>query len=141
MDGDNIRIRKPSKMPLVAMIIGLIVLVAGLVFLIIKLVTMPRMDDAEFLITAGEWVREDQSNVIWDFTEVGKGTLTTDEHLNNYDFTWSLEGGKLKIETSWLYDLNDEFNYSLNQGDKVLTIKNDDKNIEVKFKANEKPQQ
>jgi len=137
MDGDNIKVKKPSKLPLVTMIIGLIVLVAGVVLLIVKLVTAPRMDDAEFLISAGEWVREDQSNVIWNFTEVGKGTLTTDEHLNNYDFVWALENGKLKIETNWLYDLNDEFEYTLDQGGKTLTIKNPDKKVEVKFKVHE----
>jgi len=135
MDGDEIKLRKPSKWPLITMIFGIIVLIAGATLLIVKIVTAPKMDDAEFLISAGEWVREDQSNVIWDFTEVGKGTLTTDEHLNNYDFIWSIGNGKLKIETSWLYDLNDEFTYNLDQNGKTLTIKNTDKNVEVKFKA------
>ena len=93
------------------------------------------MDEAEFLITTGEWVREDQPSVIWDFTEVGKGKLTTDSHLNDYDFIWKLDGGKLLIETAWLYDLNDDFDYTINQGEKTLTIKNADKNTEVKFTA------
>ncbi len=135
MDGDEIKLRKPSKWPLITLIFGIIVLIAGASLLIVKIITAPKMDDAEFLITAGEWVREDQSNVIWDFTEVGKGRLTTDEHLNDYDFIWSIGGGKLKIETNWLYDLNDEFTYNLDQNGKNLTIKNVDKNVEVKFKV------
>ena len=141
MDGDDIKLRKPSKWPLITMIFGIIVLIAGVALITVKIITAPKMDDAEFLITAGEWVREDQPNVIWDFTKVGQGMLTTDKHLNDYDFIWSLEGGKLKVETSWLYDLNDEFTYSLDQNGKVLTIKNTDKNIEVKFKAQEKAEQ
>ncbi len=135
MYGDEIKLRKPSKWPLITLIFGIIVLIAGASLLIVKIITAPKMDDAEFLITAGEWVREDQSNVIWDFTEVGKGRLTTDEHLNDYDFIWSIGGGKLKIETNWLYDLNDEFTYNLDQNGKNLTIKNVDKNVEVKFKV------
>ena len=135
MDGDEIKLRKPSKWPLITLIFGIIVLIAGASLLVVKIITAPKMDDAEFLITAGEWVREDQSNVIWDFTEVGKGRLTTDEHLNDYDFIWSIGGGKLKIETNWLYDLNDEFTYNLDQNGKNLTIKNVDKNVEVKFKV------
>ena len=111
MDGDNAKPRKTEKWPPILMALGIVTLVVGLVLLVVKIVTMPRMDDAEFLISAGEWVREDKPNVIWDFTEVGKGKLSTDGHLNNYDFKWSLEDGKLKIETAWLYDLSDEFNY------------------------------
>ena len=90
-------------------------------------------------MTAGNWVREDQPSVIWDFSEVGKGKLTTDNHVNDYDFIWRLQDKKLLIETDWLYDLNDEFDYILDQSEKTLTIKNPEKNIEVKFKAKEKP--
>lgn len=116
-------------------VVGMIILCVGVVLLAIKIITGPKMDNAEFLITAGEWMREDDPTVIWDFTDTGKGKLTTDGHLNNYDFKWSLEGGRLKIETAWFYDLSDDFEYSLDQGAKILTIKNQDKNLEVKFKA------
>lgn len=119
-------------------VVGLVVLIGGLAFLIYKLIAGPSKADAEFLISSGEWVEEGESSVIWDFTEVGKGKLTTDNHQTNYDFVWSLDGGKLKIETNWLYGVEDEFEYSLDQGSKTLTLKNKDKDLEVKFKASDK---
>ena len=71
--------------------------------------------------------------MIWQFTEIGKGKLTTNGHTNDYDFIWAIEDDKLKIETSWLYDLENEYEYSLNQGDGTLTLKENDK--EIKFIA------
>jgi hypothetical protein len=61
--------------------------------------------------------------VVWDFTEIGKGTLTTNAHENDYDFIWAIEDGKLKIETKWLYDLENEYDYKLDQdkGELVLS--------------------
>ncbi|MBR3253047.1 hypothetical protein IKF84_03175 [Candidatus Saccharibacteria bacterium] len=132
--------KRPSKkVNITVFVIGMIVLVAGLAVLIIKKTAQPLLDDAEFLITAGNWVREDQPSVIWDFSEVGKGKLTTDDHLNDYDFIWRLQDKKLLIETSWLYDLNNEFDYTIDQGEKTLVITNQDKNIEIKFNAVKKP--
>lgn len=107
----------------------------GLTVLIIKKTAQPLLDDAEFLVTAGDWIREDQPSVIWNFTEVGKGKLTTDNHLNDYDFIWRLQDGKLLVETEWLYDLNDEFDYTVDQGENTLTITKPDKTLEIKFKA------
>ena len=124
-----------NKKSVAIFVIGMLALAAGLAFLIFKLVSGPSKADAEFMVSAGDWVREDAPSVIWDFTEIGKGKLTTDNHANDYDFIWALDGNKLKIETDWLYNLSDEFEYSLDQGGKVLTIKNADKNIEIKFKA------
>ena len=123
-----------SKKPVVFFAIGMVILAIGLGFLIFKLVTKPNMADAEFLVSTGKWAEEDQPSVIWDFKDVGKGSLTTDNGTNNYDFIWALDGNKIKIETTWLYNLNDEFEYSLDQGGKVLTVKNSD-GEEVKFKA------
>ena len=80
------------------------------------------MRDAEFLVQMGEWTREDAEGVIWNFTEIGKGTLTTNNHQNDYDFLWSVDGDTLKIETKWLYDLNDEYTYKLQQDNKTLTL-------------------
>lgn len=128
----------PKKWALVVLVVGILALVGGGIFALVKLVGQPKKADADYLISAGEWQREDQPMVIWDFVEVGSGKLTTDGHLNNYDFIWSLENGKLKIETSWLYDLNDEFDYTLDQGAKTLLIKNADKNVEVKFVLKER---
>ena len=78
---------------------------------------------------------ECKPSVIWKFTEIGKGSLTTNGHINDYDFIWSLEDGKLSIETKWLYDMNNEYEYSLDQSGKVLTLKNDDR--EFRFVANQ----
>ncbi|MBR3323977.1 hypothetical protein IKG24_00335 [Candidatus Saccharibacteria bacterium] len=128
----------PKKLALVVLFIGVAALIAGAVVLILRNISQPKAADADFLVSAGEWQQEDRPTVIWNFTEVGNGKLTTDGHLNDYDFIWSLENGKLKIETDWLYDLNDEFDYSLDQGGKILTVKNADKGIEIKFKAKER---
>ena len=32
-------------------------------------------------------------------------------HINDYDFIWAIDGGKLKIETNWLYTLNNDYSY------------------------------
>ena len=148
MSGDKVEEKKPEKpevkkasgkkkLPVVVFVIGIIALVSGLSFLIYKLVAGPAAADADFLINAGEWVEEDEPSVIWKFTEVGKGTLTTDGYQTDYDFIWALENGKIKVETAWLYKLEDTFDYSLDQGSKTLTFKDEDKGIEVKFKAKE----
>ena len=133
MSGDKKKSSK--KWPVAVFVVGLITLVVGTSLLIVKLVAAPAVADAEFLVSSGDWIREDEPTVIWDFTEVGKGTLTTDGGKTNYDFIWALEDGKLKIETSWLYDLDDEFEYTLDQGTKTLTIKSGEK--EVVFKIDE----
>ena len=128
--------KKVKKGPIIVFALGIILLIAGIITLVIRLISAPVVTDAEFLISGGEWVREDEPTVIWNFKEVGKGSLTTDEHLNDYDFIWAIEDGKLKIETDWLYDLEDDFDYTIDQGAKTLTIKNDA--VEVTFKAQEK---
>lgn len=125
--------KKVGKVPISVFILGMLVLFGGLLFLIVRIISGPGVDTAEFLINSGEWVEEGEPSVIWDFTEVGKGRLTTDNHLNDYDFTWALKDGKLKIQTTWLYNLSDEFEYSIDQGSKTLNLKNS--KIEVKFKA------
>ena len=146
MSGDKVEEKKPEKskakkisgkkkMPIAVFVVGVIAMIGGLSFLIYKLVAGPAAADADFLINAGEWVEEDEPSVIWRFTEVGKGTLTTDGHQTDYDFIWALENGKIKVETAWLYKLEDTFGYSLDQGSKTLTFKDEDKGIEVKFKA------
>ena len=127
--------RSGKKGPIVVFLIGLVTLAGGLGFLIYKLASAPGMADAEFLVSSGQWTREDTKNVVWNFTEIGKGKLTTDDHTNDYDFIWALDGNKIKIETAWLYDLNDEFEYKLDQKNKILTLKDTSKNIEIKFKA------
>lgn len=129
--------RGVNKLSISVFILGIITLIVGGVFLIVKLTADPGVEDAEFLISNKSWVREDQPSVVWDFTEIGKGTLTTDNHLNNYEFQWEIDRDKLKIVTSWFYDLSDEFDYKLDQGTKTLTIENQEKDIKVVFKAQE----
>lgn len=133
-------------------VIGLIALIAGIVVILLKYLGQAPVADGEFLTQASAWVLDgEQTNcaepaptneatenaepvttncenaggVIWKFTEIGKGTLTTNNHLDDYDFIWSIEGDKLKIETKWLYDLVNEYEYRLNQGAKTLTLKDD----------------
>lgn len=108
-----------KTLPIITFILGLIILVVGAGFLINKLMSGQRADDAERIISIGTFVKEGEEKVVWHFTEIGKGTLTTNGHINDYDFIWAIENGKLKIETAWLYDLNDEFDYKID-GDKLV---------------------
>lgn len=130
--------KKKKIISIIIFILGLLALIGGIVYLVVTLLSSHTLADGEYLISAKEWVLEDGSNcqeeseanctpsVIWDFTEIGKGTLTTNNHVNDYDFIWTLEDGKLKIETKWLYELENEYDYNLNQKDGVLILKSDD---------------
>ena len=143
--------KKQKIISIVVFVIGLITLVVGVVFLVMHLNSAPSISDAEHLVEVGTWRLDGEEcvqlkcgdvekclndngepaegcnggGVIWTFTEVGKGTLTTNNHQNDYDFIWSIEGDKLKIETSWLYTMNDEFTYKLDQGTNTLTLDDD----------------
>lgn len=103
----------------VILAVGLVTLIAGIVFLVMTLLQGPATQDAEYLVSVGNWEREDIPGVVWSFTEIGKGSLTTDAHTNDYDFIWEIDGDKLKIETDWLYTINDEFEYKI-EGDKLI---------------------
>ena len=120
-----------KRVSIIAMIIGLITLVGGVVFLIIRLSAGPSVADGDFLVSVGKWSEDGATSVVWNFTEVGKGTLTTNNHKNDYNFIWAVEDGKLKIETEWLYALENEYDYTLDQGAKILTLKNGSE--EIKF--------
>lgn len=113
--------------------VGLATLIAGAVFLILNLTRSAGVADGEFLVSAEKWVLSDSDRVEWKFTEIGKGTLTTNAHENDYDFLWSLEDGKMKVETDWLYDLENEYDYKLDQNAGELTLSVDGK--EYKFVA------
>lgn len=117
---------KNKKISIAVLVIGLIVLIVGVVFLVINLIKMNQAADGEYLVAQDNWVLESDARVIWDFTEIGKGTLTTNDHINDYNFIWSLEDGKIKIETDWLYDLENEYSYKLDQGAGVLTLETND---------------
>lgn len=115
-----------KRISLIVLIIGLLTLIAGVVFLIVRLTAGPSVADGEYLVSVGEWKEQDEPSVIWNFKEIGKGTLTTNNHTNDYDFVWALEDGKLKINTEWLYTLNNEFDYALDQGSNILTLTSGD---------------
>ena len=117
---------KKKRISIITFIIGLIVAIAGVIVLVINIAAKNNSDNAEFLVSVGEWQRQDQSDVIWKFTEIGKGTLTTNNHTNDYDFTWMLEGDTIKIKTNWLYEKEDEYIYKIDQGAKTLTLKSGD---------------
>lgn len=102
--------------------IGIFTLLVGGFFLIKTLTKKPATPDGRYLVSVGTWAREDEPTVIWTFSEIGKGSLTTNRHYNDYDFIWSIEDKKLNIETSWLYTLNDTFEYELNQKKNTLTL-------------------
>lgn len=118
-----------KRVGLIVMLVGILACIAGLVFLLMNIFAKPDMRDAEYLVEVGAWVRKDEPSVEWKFTEVGKGVLTTNAHMNDYDFIWALDEDTLKVETAWLYTLNDSFVYELNQSDKTLTLTKDEETI------------
>lgn len=128
-DGSQSSKKPAGKNKIVAgiaiLVVGIATCIAGLVFMLINLMAKPVVRDAEYLVQVGKWAREDALGVIWNFTEIGKGTLTTNNHINDYDFIWALDGDTLKIETDWLYDLNNEFIYTLNKDTGKLTLNED----------------
>ena len=128
------KLNKKQVISLITFIIGIIALIVGLVFLILRFTSGNHKQDSEYLISAENWILENGDSVIWDFTEIGKGTLTTNNHTNDYDYIWALEDGKLKIETKWLYDMENEYEYSIDQNSGILTLR--DSETEYRFKAN-----
>ena len=156
--------KKKKIISIVVLVIGVLTLVAGIVVLILSLTRGPEVADGEYLVSAGEWVLDEDKNceekeaetkdeentengdseeetkkrnesncelsVIWKFTEIGKGTLTTNNHQNDYEFIWALEDGKLKIETKWLYELDNEYDYKLDQKAGTLTLTDDDESFQ-----------
>ena len=123
---------------IVIMVVGLLALVAGIIVLVVKLNTGPSMADGEYLVSAGEWTlaecgEKECERVVWNFTEIGKGKLTTNAHENDYDFAWAIEDGKLKVRTNWLYEMDNEYNYTLNRDDAVLTLASGE--VEYRFTA------
>ena len=144
-----------KRISIITLIVGLVTLVAGVVFLIIRLTAASGVADGEYLVSIGKWGLEggncvqakcgenakcvgpdgeatvicDGDGVIWNFTEIGKGTLTTNNHVNDYNFTWAIEDDKLIIQTEWLYTLNNEYNYSLDQNNNTLTLISGDETV------------
>lgn len=105
---------------------GIVTLIVGVVCAVLKINEAPAVADGEYLVTAGSWKLEDQEGLIWNFTEIGKGILTTNNHLNDYDFAWAINDEKITIETDWLYRISNQFNYKLDQGAGVLVLSDDE---------------
>lgn len=121
---------KKQRISFIIFIIGLVALIAAGIVFLIKLLSVPAMPDAKYLVEAGTWTEQNTTDVVWKFTEIGKGTLTTNNHVNDYDFIWALDGDRLKIETAWLYNLENEYKYELDQSAGTLTLTSPD-NSEV----------
>lgn len=117
---------KQRKISIAALVVGVLVLIGGLVFFLVNFLRADTASDADYLVKIGAWQREDAPSVIWDFTEIGKGQLTTNDHVNDYDFTWALMDDQLKIDTDWLYTLNNEYSYQINQAQNTLTLTSGD---------------
>ncbi len=142
------KVRDPRKkkkiLSIGVFVLGMIMLVVGIVFLVLNVLKGNAVADGEYLVAAENWVLtdcgdEDCDKVIWDFTEIGKGSLTTDGGEHNYDFKWAIKDGKLDIQTDWLYELNNEYEYSLDQSNGVLTLRDidteEDAEVEYRFAA------
>lgn len=126
MEKTRDKAKQKKIISLTVFIVGMIMLVVGIVFLVLNLTRGTAVADGEYLTSVENWQLEDSDRVIWDFTEIGKGTLTTNTHTNDYDFIWAIEDGKLKIETNWLYELENEYDYSLDQNAGILTLTSGD---------------
>lgn len=140
--------KKPKKLiiSIIIFVIGIITLAVGVVFLLINLLQKTGLQDGEYLVSAYEWVLDDWSHcaptdtgegerddtarclpsVIWEFTEIGKGKLTTNGHINDYDFAWAIRDDKLIVETKWLYTFDNEYDYELDQENGILTLTDGD---------------
>ncbi len=113
---------KPKKkfLPIAVFVAGLVLLISGVIFLVTKINTGLNFSNAERLVEIGTFIKDGDEKVVWHFTEIGKGTLTTDGHTNDYEFIWTIEGDTLKIETKWIRNLNDEFKFKLDNDKLIL---------------------
>lgn len=118
-----------KRVSLIVFITGLVVLAAGVAFLLFNIFKKPSTADAEYLVNIGTWSEQDATGVIWQFTEIGKGTLTTNNHVNDYDFLWAIDGNTLKIETKWGYNLENEYTFVIDQSKNILTLTEGEKTI------------
>lgn len=132
-----------KRLSIIVFIIGTIALFLGATYLLVKGLSSQKIADGEYLVEIGTWRLNESSDecdtpsdescestgdVVWNFTEIGKGKLTTNNHLNDYDFIWAIEDNKLKIETDWFYPLENEYQYSLDQNAGKLELTDGEKN-------------
>ncbi len=117
---------KARKISIAAFAVGMLVLIGGIGFCAWRYLKGAPVADARFLVEVGSWQMQDEEPVIWKFTDIGHGTLTTNKHINDYDFIWALDGNEFKIDTNWLYTLSDAFTYELDQSARELKITSGD---------------
>ena len=132
-----------KRISIIVFIIGTITLLLGVTYLLVKSLSSQKIADGEYLVEIGTWRLSESSDecdspsgescestgdVVWNFTAIGKGKLTTNNHLNDYDFIWAIEDNKLKIETDWFYPLENEYQYSLDQNAGKLELTDGEKN-------------
>ncbi|MBR3204184.1 hypothetical protein IKF81_00680 [Candidatus Saccharibacteria bacterium] len=119
--------KKKSKKPLIiSLIIIALVLAAGgasYYFFFRKKSPLILSSESEYLIETKSWEKVDAPSVIWTFNEQGKGEITTNKS-NYYEMEWELSDKTLKIDTNWLYELNDSFDFFLNREEKSFTVIN-----------------
>ena len=117
---------RKKKISIIVLIIGIIALICGVVFLLVRILSAPSTTDGEYLVEIGTWEREGSPEVIWDFTEQGKGSLTTNNHENDYEFSWAIDGDELIISTEWLYTLDDTYKYRIDRSSKTLILSDEE---------------
>lgn len=128
--------KKMKIASVVTLVVGVAVLVAGGVFLVMKKTEAEKMGDADYLVKTGKFTMEDSDGAVeWDFTEIGKGKLTTNKHTNDYDFQWAIEDDKMRVRTDWLYEMDNEYDYDVDQAAGTLTLTSGDETH--KFVASE----
>ena len=110
---------KKNPLPIIVFVVGLALLISGIVFLATKINAGMNFSNAERLVEIGTFIKDGEEKVVWNFTEIGKGYLTTDGHANDYNFIWAIDGDTLKIETDWIYDLDNEYKYKID-GEKLI---------------------
>jgi len=123
-------LNKKSKKPLVIVLVVLfsLALIAGGIFYYFKFLRKsPEIvkNDVEFLTEVDAWEKSGAPTVIWSFKPDGTGELTTNKE-NYYSLKWYLSDGKLEIDTSWLYELSDSFEITLDRASEIpsFTVKN-----------------
>ena len=124
--------KKLGKKARLAIIIGSVVgslaIIGVLLYFLVfrKVEPVVVLSDRDILVSHA-WEKKDAPTVIWTFHADGTGELTTNKS-NYYDTKWSLEQEDdkqvLKIDTAWLYELNDSFEFALDRENDSFSEKN-----------------
>jgi len=123
------KLGKKARMAIIigSVVVGLAVVGALLYFLVFrKEEPVAVLTDRDILV-AHAWEKQDAPTVIWTFHADGTGEITTNKS-NYYDMKWYFEQDgedrTLKIDTAWLYELNDSFSFTLDRENSSFTVKN-----------------